>query len=85
MENSDVSQFVIQTLESNLPLIKKYAMEKIGPMGKEIIKNESQMKQIFRTIYNLLPFPVRMAVSETEFLNFCLKNRYRLLDISETA
>ncbi|MBK6604288.1 MAG: hypothetical protein KBF99_14055 [Leptospiraceae bacterium] len=83
--DKELSDFVIKTLESNIPLIKKYVIEKVGPMARDIIKNDEQMKTIFKTVYHLLPFAVRMAVSENDFMAFAIKNKHVLLDITENT
>ena len=83
--DKELSDFVIKTLESNIPLIKKYVVEKVGPMARDIIKNDEQMKTIFKTVYHLLPFAVRMAVSENDFMAFAIKNKHVLLDITENT
>jgi hypothetical protein len=83
--DKELSDFVIKTLESNIPLIKKYVIEKVGPMARDIIKNDEQMKTIFKTVYHLLPFAVRMAVSENDFMAFAMKNKHVLLDITENT
>jgi hypothetical protein len=83
--DKELSDFVIKTLESNIPLIKKYVVEKVGPMARDIIKNDEQMKTIFKTVYHLLPFAVRMAVSENDFMAFAMKNKHVLLDITENT
>jgi hypothetical protein len=83
--DKELSDLVIKTLEANIPLIKKYVIEKVGPMARDIIKNDEQMKTIFKTVYHLLPFAVRMAVSENDFMSFAMKNKHILLDITETT
>ena len=83
--DKELSDFVIKTLESNIPLIKKYVVEKVGPMARDIIKNDEQMKTIFKTVYHLLQFAVRMAVSENDFMAFAMKNKHALLDITENT
>jgi hypothetical protein len=83
--DKELSDFVIKTLEANIPLIKKYVVEKVGPMARDIIKNDEQMKTIFKTVYHLLPFAVRMAVSENDFMAFAMKNKHVLLDITENT
>lgn len=83
--DKELSDFVIKTLESNIPLIKKYVIEKVGPMARDIIKNDEQMKTIFKTVYHLLPFAVRMAVNENDFMAFAMKNKHVLLDITENT
>ncbi|HMV41820.1 MAG TPA: hypothetical protein PK079_09380 [Leptospiraceae bacterium] len=81
----ELSGFVINTLEANLPIIKKYVVEKVGPAAREVIKNDEQMKVIFRTVYNLMPFAVRMAVTENDFMMFAMKNKHVLLDLTENT
>lgn len=83
--DKELSGLVIKTLESNLPIIKKYVVEKVGPAAREVIKNDEQMKMIFRTVYNLLPFAVRMAVTENDFMAFAMKNKHTLLDLTENT
>ncbi|MBK8398545.1 MAG: hypothetical protein IPL26_25285 [Leptospiraceae bacterium] len=81
--NDELSDFVIKTLEANIPVIQRYVADKVGPMAKDVIKNDEQMKTIFKTVYHLLPFAVRMAVSENDFMAFAMKNKHVLLDIAE--
>lgn len=84
-KNNELPDLVIKTLENNLPIIKKFVIEKVGPAAKEMIKNDEKMKLIFKTVYNLLPFAVRMVVNENEFVSFCMNNKYMLLDLTEAA
>lgn len=83
--DNQLSDFVIKTLEANIPVIQRYVSDKVGPMAKEVIKNDEQMKTVFKTVYHLLPFAVRMAVSENDFMAFAMKNKHVLLDITENT
>ena len=70
-------------LEDQLPRIRKLIMEKIGILPKNTIHNEDLMRNSFKRLYQALPRMIRMAVSENMFVEFCMANRERLLNISE--
>jgi hypothetical protein len=62
------------------PEIKKIFKEQIGPVAKDALKNDEVMRFTFRRVYDFLPAPVRWYVTQEDFLLFCLKNRYLLIE-----
>ena len=70
-------------LEDQLPKIRKLISEKIGILPKNTIHNDNLMRNSFKRLYQALPRMIRMAISENMFVEFCMANRERLLNISE--
>ena len=70
-------------LEDQIPRIRKLLREKIGTLPKNTIHNEDLMRNSFKRLYQALPRMIRMAISENMFVEFCMANRERLLNIGE--
>lgn len=70
-------------LEEQAPWIQVLLKEKVGPVAKDTLQNEESMTKAFRTVYEFLPTPIRLAVSAESFVAFCLKNRKRLIETKE--
>jgi hypothetical protein len=66
-------------LQEYWPRIQLLIVEKVGPAALAAAQNDQTMASLFRGVYTVLPFPVRMVVNEDVFVNFCLNNRTRLL------
>jgi len=72
-------------LEEQLPRIQKLIKEKIGPLPANALQNEAVMQAAFRRIYQALPRMIRLAVSEQGFVEFCMANRERLLNLGDAV
>jgi len=72
-------------LEEQIPRIQKLIKEKLGTMPTSALKNEVVMRTAFRRLYQALPRMVRLAVSEEGFVEFCMTNRERLLNIGDSV
>lgn len=70
-------------IEQQWPKIQLLFQEKVGPVALAAAKNDQAMESLFKTIYSVLPFPVRMVVKEAAFVSFCLDHRTKLLPPSE--
>ena len=70
-------------LEDQIPRIRKLLREKIGTLPKNTIHNEDLIRNSFKRLYQALPRMIRMAISENMFVEFCMANRERILNISE--
>ena len=70
-------------LEDQLPRIRKLIREKIGIIPKNTIHNDDLMRNSFKRLYQALPRMIRMTISENLFVEFCMANRERLLNISD--
>ncbi len=70
-------------LEDQLPRIRKLIKEKIGVLPKNTIHNDELMRNSFKRLYQALPRMIRMTFNENIFVEFCMVNRERLLNISE--
>ena len=66
-------------LQEYWPKIQLLFVEKVGPAALAAAQNDQTMASLFRGVYSVLPFPVRMVVNEGVFVNFCLNNRTKLL------
>ena len=72
-------------IEQQWPKIQLLFQEKVGPVALAAAKNDQAMESLFKTVYSVLPFPVRMVVKEAAFVSFCLEHRTKLLPPSEPA
>ena len=72
-------------LEDQLPRIKKLIREKLGPLPANALQNEVVMRTAFRRLYQALPRMIRLAVSEHGFVEFCMANRERLLNLGDVV
>ena len=70
-------------IEQQWPKIQLLFQEKVGPVALAAAKNDQAMESLFKTVYSVLPFPVRMVVKEAAFVSFCLEHRGKLLPPSE--
>ena len=70
-------------LEDQLPRIRKLIREKLGIIPKNSIHNDDFMRSSFKRLYQALPRMIRMAINENTFVEVCMTNRERLLNISE--
>ena len=70
-------------LEDQLPRIRKLIIKKIGILPKNTINNDDFMRNSFKRLYQALPRMIRMTINENMFVEFCMENRERLLNISE--
>jgi hypothetical protein len=66
-------------IEEHLPKIQQLFEEKVGPAALAAAQNNQTMSSLFKMVYTLLPFPVRMIINEGAFVSFYLSNRSRLL------
>ena len=72
-------------LEDQLPRIQKLIKEKLGPLPKNALQNKTVMKGAFRRLYQTLPRMIRLAFSEQGFVEFCMANRERLLNLGDAV
>ena len=70
-------------IEDQLPRIRKLINEKIGTIPKNSIHNDDFMRNSFKRLYQALPRMIRIAINENIFVDFCMANRERLINISE--
>ena len=61
------------------PIVERVCRERVGPAAVSVIRDDEKVTEIARTIYPVLPLALRLFVRESEFVNFCLANRDRLL------
>ena len=72
-------------LEEQLPRIQKLIKEKLGNLPTDALKNEVVMRTAFRRLYQALPRMIRLAVGEQGFVEFCMANRERLLNVGSAV
>ena len=72
-------------LEDQLPRIQKLIRDKLGPLPVNALQNEAVMQAAFRRLYQALPRMIRLAVSEQGFVEFCMANRERLLNLGDAV
>ena len=68
-----------QKIEENWPKVQQVFREKVGPAAIAAAQNDDQMRSVFKMAYGALPFPVRLAVKEDAFVDFCFGHRDNLL------
>ena len=72
-------------LEEQLPRLQKLIKEKLGPLPKDIFRNETVMRTTFRQLYRRLPRVMSLAVGEDGFVEFCMRNHTRLLNVKDAV
>ncbi len=55
------------------------AIDKMELKASEAFRDDIAMENIFRNIHSSLPFVVRMAINEVNFVRFCMNNRERFM------
>ena len=83
--NSGVDRTTESLIEQQWPKIQVLFLEKVGPLALAAAKNDQAMESLFKTVYSVLPFPIRMVVKEPAFISFCLEHRTKLLPPEEAA
>ena len=68
-----------QKIEENWPKVQQIFQEKVGPAALAAAKNDDTMRSVFKLAYEALPFPLRMAIKEDVFMQFCFSHRDNLL------
>lgn len=66
-------------LEENWPKIQQLFREKVGPAALAATKDDEKFASAVKIVYEALPFPVKLAVKQESFLQFCLAHRDRLI------
>lgn len=66
-------------LETQIPLIKKLLVEKIGPGTLATLRNPATMSVAVGGLYEFLPIAVRLVVNREIFVGFCVSNLDRIL------
>lgn len=66
---------VLDTLEVHI----NQAADKAQMRAGDFVADDDKMRFLLVQIHSRLPFPLRMAVGEQKFVEFCLRNRTRLL------
>ena len=72
-------------LDEQLPRLQKLIKEKLGPLPKDIFRNETVMRTTFRQLYRRLPRVMSLAVGEEGFVEFCMRNHARLLNVKDAV
>ena len=74
-----VEKIAQEKIREYWPRIQQLIEKKVGPAALAAAKNDESMRSLFETVYRRLPFRIRMVVKEETFVQFCLKNRDRLV------
>ena len=72
-------------LEEQLPRLQRLIKEKLGPLPKDVFRNETVMRTTFRQLYRRLPRVMSLAVGEEGFVEFCMRNHTRLLNVKDAV
>ena len=70
---------VEQTMGRYWPKAQELFSERIGPFILANARDDQRLKPLCRVVYDALPLPARLVVSEEAFTRFCLDNRDKLL------
>jgi hypothetical protein len=73
------------TIEQYWPAIERAWSEKIGPAALSTVRDDEKVAGIARALYPVLPMPVRLLVGESDFVNFCITNKAKLLALAKDA
>jgi hypothetical protein len=66
-------------LETQIPLIKKLLVEKVGPTTLATLRSEASLAMAVGGVYEFLPTAVRLMVNRDIFVNFCVRNLDKIL------
>ncbi|MCP9886193.1 hypothetical protein KBY97_13825 [Synechococcus sp. ATX 2A4] len=75
------AQLQEKTVTEYLPLIAKLLREKAGPAAIEILNDPARMTELSRTVYQVMPMPVRMAIKEDAFSSAVLAHKDKLIPL----
>ena len=76
----DAKALVGQQVEEHLPKIQKVFKEKVAPTALAAAKDDKTMENIFDTVYQALPLPLRLVIKKNDFVEFCFKHRDKLVE-----
>jgi tetratricopeptide (TPR) repeat protein len=83
----DIRDKSAEILEEQVPRIKNLVKEKFGPKTRDAIEDDDLMTKVFSGVYDLLMTAhpaLRLIVKRERFVNFCLRNRTRLVERIDT-
>lgn len=69
-------------IADNLAKIQLLFKTKAGETLKAIASDDHKMTEISKFVYGELPLPFRLITKEDVFVDFCLKNRDKVLGIN---
>ncbi len=72
-------------IEEHWPQVQALFRDKVGPAALAAAQDNSKMEVLFKVVYAVLPFPVKMAVKEEAFIGFCFSHRERLLPAHDAS
>lgn len=75
------AQLQEKTLNEYLPLIAKLLKEKAGPAVLDILNDPVRIAELSRTVYQVMPMPVRIAIKEDAFNSAVLAHKDRLIPL----
>ena len=64
-----------------IPIMKQIITEKVGPVTKKMFKDDKSMRKTFNAIYQFMPLPLRLAMTQKEFTDICIKNKNLLVEV----
>ena len=83
MKVSEWKTGTARIIEEYKPIIWELLEKRLGSLTRDALQDDQVMDSALRSIYQLLPAPVRLTVKEENFVRFCLKHRDRFLQKSE--
>ncbi len=79
------AQARLRAIEEHWQSIERVCRERAGAAALSVARDDEKLTGIARAVYPALPLPLRLFMSESDFVNFCLTNRDRLFLLSEKA
>lgn len=82
MKITQLKEIAERLLTPHLDAITKEVNNSIDKMelkAAEAFHDDAVMEKIFHNIYGSLPFVVRTAINEANFVRFCMTNRDRFI------
>ncbi len=76
---SNLFQSASALLETQIPLIKKLLVEKVGPATLTSLRSEASLAMAVGGVYEFLPTALRLMVNRDLFVNFCVRNLDKIL------
>ena len=64
-----------------IPKMKLIITEKVGPVTKKMLNDDKSLRHTFNTVYQFMPLPIRLSLTQKEFTDLCIKNKNLLLEV----
>lgn len=81
LDSNKIYQQIQKTYKKYTPEIKKIFLKHIGPVTKQAFENDRAMRLLFDKSYDFMPLPFRLAIDRADYINFCIKNKQKIVKL----